>query len=80
MDKPQLIEEINKLPEGVPFLKAKDDEGNGYTWVSDFAIGYIHRSEEDSYEVDSVISEDEAEEEFTPEEIARDLKKVVVIY
>lgn len=80
MNNQQLIAEVNKLPQTLPVLRAKDDEGNGYGWVSDVSIGYIHRSELDTYEVDAVISEEDALEEYTSEEIARDLVKVAVIY
>lgn len=80
MNKQQLLEEIAKLPDDIVFLSAKDDEGNGYRWVSGISHDYIHRSEEGSYEVESLLSEDDVQDDYTPEEIARDLKEVAVIW
>ena len=80
MNKQQLIEEIAKLPDDIEFLSAKDDEGNGYRWVSGISLDYIHRSEEDSYEVESLLSEDDVQDDYTDDEVANDLKKVAVIW
>jgi hypothetical protein len=80
MNKPQLIEEINKLPDDIEFLSAKDDEGNGYRWVSGISVDYIRKVDEEEYEIEGLLSEDDVQDGYTPEEIDRDLKKVAVIW
>jgi len=80
MNKSQLIEEINKLPDDIEFLSSKDDEGNGYRWVSGISVDYIHKSEENDWEIESLLSEDDAKESYTDEEIAKYLKKVATIW
>ena len=80
MNKQQLIEEINKLPDDIEFLKAKDDEGNGYNWISGISLEYIHKSEADDWQIECVITEEDIEDDYTPEEVEQNLKKVAVIW
>lgn len=80
MNKQQLIEEINKLPDDIEFLSSKDDEGNGYRWISGVSLEYIHRSEENDYEVEFVLTDEDVREDYTDEEVAQYLKKVAVIW
>lgn len=80
MNKPQLIEEINKLPDDIEFLSATDDEGNGYRWISGISVDYIHKSENNGWETDSVLSEEDVQEDYTEQEIADNLVKVAVIW
>jgi hypothetical protein len=80
MNKSQLIEEINKLPEDIEFLSAKDDEGNGYRWVSGISVDYIRKEDSEAWEIESLLSEDDVQEDYSPEEIERDLTKVAVIW
>lgn len=80
MNKSQLIEEINKLPDDIEFLSSKDDEGNGYRWVNGISVDYIHKSEEHDYEIESLLSEDDAKEYYTDEEIKEHLKKVATFW
>lgn len=80
MNKSQLIEEINKLPDNIEFLSSKDDEGNGYRWVSGISVDYIRKEESESWEIESLLSEDDVQEDYSPEEIERDLTKVAVIW
>jgi len=80
MNKSQLIEEINKLPDDIEFLSAKDDEGNGYRWISGISVDYILKSEEHDYEIEYLISEEDVRDDYTPEEVAGQLKKVAVIW
>jgi hypothetical protein len=80
MNKSQLIEEINKLPDNIEFLSAKDDEGNGYRWVSGISVDYIHKSEKDAWEIESLLSEDDVKDDYTEQEIADDLIPVAVIW
>jgi len=62
MIKPQLVEAVNKMPDGIKFLSAKDDEGNGFTWVTDVSIGYVHKSEINDYTVEMVLSPEDLED------------------
>lgn len=80
MNKQQLIAEINNLPDDVEFLSSKDDEGNGYRWISGVSLEYIHKSEADSYEIDYVSSEEDVREDYSEEEIRDDMVKVAVIW
>lgn len=80
MNKSQLIEEINKLPDDIEFLSAKDDEGNGYRWVSGISVDYIRKEDADAWEIDSLLSEDDVQDDYTEQEISDDLKKVAVIW
>jgi len=80
MNKSQLIEEINKLPDNIEFLSSKDDEGNGYRWISGISVDYIRKEESESWEIESLLSEDDVQEDYSPEEIERDLTKVAVIW
>ncbi len=80
MNKSQLIEEINKLPDDIEFLSAKDDEGNGYRWISGISVDYIRKADEDEYEIEGLLSEDDVQDDYTEQEIADDLKKVAVIW
>jgi hypothetical protein len=80
MNKQQLIEEINKLPDDVDILSAKDDEGNGYRWINGISLEYIDKSEDSGWEVESVMSQEDIEDDYTPEEVEKYLKKVAVIW
>lgn len=80
MNKSQLIEEINKLPDDIEFLSAKDDEGNGYRWINGISLEYIHKSENNGWEAESVLSEEDVQDDYTEQEIADDLVKVAVIW
>jgi hypothetical protein len=80
MNKSQLIDEINKLPDNIEFLSAKDDEGNGYRWVSGISVDYIRKEDSEEWEIESLLSEDDVQEDYSPEEIERDLTKVAVIW
>lgn len=85
MNKPQLIELINKLPDDIdiPILSAKDDEGNGYRWISDISLAYVHKSEVNDYEIEMVCTDEDLEElanEWDDENIADDYTPVAVIW
>ena len=85
MNKPQLDAKFNKIPSDLPILKAKDDEGNGFNWVNDVSIGYIHKSEINDYIVEMVMSpedlEDLKDEDWMDDEnIEDDYVKVAVIW
>jgi hypothetical protein len=80
MNKQQLIEEINKLPDDVDILSAKDDEGNGYRWINGISLEYIDKSEDTGWETESVMSEEDVREDYTDEEAAKYLKRVAVIW
>jgi hypothetical protein len=80
MNKQQLIEEINKLPDDVDILSAKDDEGNGYRWISGISLEYIDRSDDTGWETESVLSEEDIRDDYTDEEIEKVFKKVAVIW
>lgn len=80
MNKQQLIEEINKLPDNIEFLSAKDDEGNGYRWISGISIEYVHKSEVNDYEVEMVTTEEDLQEDYTAEEVAEQFTKVAVVW
>jgi hypothetical protein len=80
MNKQQLIEEINKLPDDVDILSSKDDEGNGYRWINGISIEYIEKSDDNGWETESVMSEEDLRDDYTDEEIAKIFKKVAVIW
>lgn len=80
MNKQQLIEEINKLPDDIEFLSAKDDEGNGYRWINGISLEYIHKDENTGWEAESVESEEDIHEDYTEQEIADNFVKVAVIW
>jgi hypothetical protein len=80
MNKPELIAAINKLPDDIEFLSPKDDEGNGYRWLTGVSLEYIRKDEAEGWEIDSVLSEDDVEEDYTPEEVELLLKKVAIIW
>lgn len=80
MNKQQLLAEINKLPDDIEFLSATDDEGNAYRWVSGVSVDYIRKDEAESYEVESVLSEEDVKDDYTDEETAAILQKVAVIW
>jgi hypothetical protein len=80
MNKQQLIEEINKLPDDIEFLSSKDDEGNGYRWISGISVEYVHKSEVNDYEVEMVTTEEDLQDDYTPEEVVEQFTKVAVIW
>jgi hypothetical protein len=80
MNKQQLIEEINKLPDNVDILSSKDDEGNGYRWINGISLEYIDKSEDNGWEVDSVLTEEDIRDDYTEEEAAKIFKRVAVIW
>lgn len=80
MNKQQLIEEINKLPDDVDILSSKDDEGNGYRWINGISLEYIDKSEDTGWEIDSVLTEEDIRDDYTEEEIAKVFKRVAVIW
>lgn len=80
MNKQQLLDQISKLPDDIEFLASKDDEGNGYRWIEGVSVDYIHKSENNGYETDSVLSEEEVRDDYTEQEIAEDLVKVAIIW
>lgn len=80
MNKQQLIDEINKLPDDIEFLKAKDDEGNGYNWVSGISLEYVHKSEVNDWQIEMIMTEEDLEEDYSPEEVAENFTKVAVIW
>lgn len=80
MNKQQLIEEISKLPDDIEILSAKDDEGNGYRWISEISVEYVHKSELNDYEVEMVTTEEDLQDDYTEEEVAENFSKVAVIW
>lgn len=62
MNKPQLFTKFDKIPDNLPILKARDDEGNGFDWVGDVSIGYIHKSEINDYTIEMVMSAEDLED------------------
>lgn len=80
MNKQQLLDAVLALPDDIDILASKDDEGNGYRWVSGISLEYIHESENTGWETESVMSEEDIrDEEYTEADIA-DLVKVAVIW
>jgi len=80
MNKQQLLEEINKLPDDVDILSTKDDEGNGYRWINGISLEYIDKSEDTGWETESVMSEEDVKEDYTDAEAELYLKRVAVIW
>lgn len=81
MNKSDLIEQISKLPDDIDILTAKDDEGNGYRWVQGVSLEYIDKSEDSGWEAECVMSEEDLEDlDYDEEEVAKYLKKVIVIW
>jgi hypothetical protein len=81
MNKQQLLEEVNKLPDDVDILSSKDDEGNGYRWINGISLEYIDRSEDSGWEVESVMTEEDIREDgYTDDEIEKVFKRVAVIW
>ena len=80
MNKQELITEINKLPDDIEFLSSTDDEGNSYRWISGVSLEYIRKEEADSWEIDSVMSEEDVREDYEEDEVDLYLKKVAVIW
>lgn len=80
MNKQQLIEEINKLPDDVDILSAKDDEGNGYRWINGISLEYIEKSEDTGWETESVLTEEDIRDDYSEDEIAKIFKRVAVIW
>ena len=80
MNKQQLLEEINKLPDDIDILSSKDDEGNGYRWINGISLEYIDKSEDTGWETDSVMSEEDIMDDYTEEEVELYLKRVAVIW
>ena len=80
MNKQELITEINKLPDDIEFLSSTDDEGNSYRWISGVSLEYIRKEEADSWEIDSVMSEEDVREDYEEDEVDLHLKKVAVIW
>ena len=71
MNKQQLIDEINKLPDDVDILSAKDDEGNGYRWINGISLEYIDRAEDSGWECETVLTQEDIEDDYTPEEVEK---------
>jgi hypothetical protein len=80
MDKPQLLEAINKLPDNIRFLSPKDDEGNGYRWLSGVSVDYIRNEDLEEYEPEGVLSEDDVKDDYSEEEIEELLTPVAVLW
>jgi len=75
-----MLEAINKLPDNIEFLSAKDDEGNGYRWVSGISVDYIRKEDSEAWEIESLLSEEDVKDEYSTEEITNDLVPVAVIW
>lgn len=80
MNKQQLLAEINKLPDDIQFLSATDDEGNSYRWISGISVDYIRKDEAEDYLIESVLSEEDAKEDYSDEEVSLYLQKVAVVW
>lgn len=81
MNKSQLIEAVNKLPDDVEgILVAKDAEGNEFHLLDEFSIQYVDEHELDSGDIESIMSEEDILEDLETTRIPDSFKKVAVIW
>jgi hypothetical protein len=80
MNKPQLIEEINKLPDNIEFLVSKDAEGNAFSPLEAFSLEYVDELDYESDAVENVFSEEDLREDSEDGEIPDNFRLVAVVW
>jgi hypothetical protein len=80
MNKPQLIEEINKLPDNVEFLVSKDAEGNAFSPLEAFSLEYVDENDYDSGVIEEVFTEEDLREDSEDGEIPDNFRLVAVAW
>jgi hypothetical protein len=81
MNKSQLIEAVNNLPDDVQgILVAKDTEGNKFNFLDEFSIQYVDEHDFESGYIESILSEEDILEDKEVDRIPDSFKKVAVIW
>lgn len=81
MNKTQLIEAVNKLPDDVQgVLVSTDAEGNEFHLLDEFSIQYVDETELESGDIESILSEEDILEDEEVSKVPDSFKKVVVIW
>lgn len=80
MNKPQLIEEINKLPDNIEFLVSKDAEGNAFSPLEAFSLEYVDENDYDSGTIEDVFTEEDLREDSEDGEIPDNFRLVAVAW
>jgi len=80
MNKPQLIAEINKLPDNVEFLVSKDAEGNAFSPLEAFSLEYVDELDYDSGIIENVFTEEDLREDSEDGEIPDNFRLVAVAW
>jgi hypothetical protein len=81
MNKTQLIEAVNKLPDDVQgILVAKDSEGNEFHLLDEFSIHYVDELELENGDIESILSEEDILEDSEATKVPDSFKKVAVIW
>lgn len=80
MNKPQLIAEINKLPDNVEFLVSKDAEGNAFSPLEAFSLEYVDELDYDTGIIENVFTEEDLREDSEDGEIPDNFRLVAVAW
>lgn len=82
MNKSQLIESINKLPDDIEFVVAQDAEGNSFSDLEGVSVEYVIKDHFAVGNYDSIFSEEDIAEDFPEEEgqIPDEFQAVAVIW
>lgn len=81
MNKSQLIEAVNNLPDDVQgILVAADAEGNEFNLLDEFSVQYVEEHDLESGYIESILSEEDILEDGEVEKVPDTFKKVAVIW
>ncbi len=82
MNKSQLIEAINKLPDDIEFIVSQDAEGNSFSDLEGVSVEYVVKEDYELGGIESIFSEEDIAEDFPEEEgrIPDEFKAVAVIW
>jgi hypothetical protein len=81
MNKAQLLEAVNKLPDDIRgIIVATDAEGNAYSFLDEISVEYVYGQDFESGYVESIMSVEDILEDSDEEEIPDDFSKVAVIW
>lgn len=81
MNKPQLLEAVNKLPDDIEgTLVATDAEGNSFSILDEISVEYVDAADLEYNHVESILSAEDYLEDSGSDTIPDSFKKVAVLW
>lgn len=81
MNKPQLIEDVNRIPEDIHgVLVSSDAEGNSFNLIDEFSTAYVDEDDLKSGYIQQILTEEDLLEDSEDGKIPDNFKKVAVIW